>query len=328
MTLTNVKSKLNSKHSVSSFRIFIKNKKMTVLITGATGLIGQEIVKQCHAKGISVHYLTTSKSKLSHTANYKGFYWNPGSNEIDHKCFEGVSAIINLVGASISKRWTDTYKKEILESRTKTAMLLQDSIKAHNYNIEQVISASAIGIYPTSLTNYYNETHTKVSTSFLGAVVEQWETAVDGFNTLGCKVAKIRIGLVLAKDGGALPEIIKPMKFGAGAAFGDGKQWQSWIHVEDLAALFVYALQNNFEGVYNGVASNPVSNQELTKAAASVLERPLLLPNIPKFPMKLALGEMHMLLFESQRVSSQKIEAEGFNFKYANLKPALEDLLG
>jgi uncharacterized protein (TIGR01777 family) len=328
MTLTNVKSKLNSKHSVSSFRIFIKNKKMTVLITGATGLIGQEIVKQCHAKGISVHYLTTSKSKLSHTANYKGFYWNPGSNEIDHKCFEGVSAIINLVGASISKRWTDTYKKEILESRTKTAHLLQDNIKAHNYTIEQVISASAIGIYPTSLTNYYNETHTEVSTSFLGEVVEQWETAVDGFKPLGCKVAKIRIGLVLATNGGALPEIIKPMKYAAGAAFGDGKQWQSWIHVEDLAALFVYALQNNFEGVYNGVASNPVSNEELTKAAASVLERPLLLPNIPKFPMKLALGEMHMLLFESQRVSSQKIEAEGFNFKYANLKPALEDLLG
>ncbi len=176
--------------------------------------------------------------------------------------------------------------------------------------------------------NYYDETNTGVSTSFLGEVVEQWETAVDGFNTLGCKVAKIRIGLVLAKNGGALPEIIKPMKFGAGAAFGDGKQWQSWIHIEDLATLFVYALQNNLEGVYNGVAPNPVSNQELTKAAASVLERPLFLPNIPKFPMKLALGDMHMLLFESQRVSSQKIEAEGFYFKYANLKPALEDLLG
>ena len=301
---------------------------MTVLITGATGLIGQKIVNQCHAEGINVHYLTTSKSKLSTEANYKGFYWNPRTNDIDHKCFEGVTAIINLVGASISKRWTDSYKKEILESRTKTAQLLQDSIKAHNYTIEQVISASAIGIYPTSLTNYYDETHTEVSSSFLGAVVEEWETAVDGFNTIGCKVAKIRIGLVLAKDGGALPEIIKPMKFGAGAAFGDGKQWQSWIHVEDLAALFVYALQNNFEGIYNGVAPNPVSNQELTKAAASVLDRPLFLPNIPKFPMKLALGDMHMLLFESQRVSSQKIEAEGFHFKYANLKPALEDLLG
>ena len=304
-----------------------KEGKMTVLITGATGLIGQKIVKQCHAEGIIVHYLTTSKSKLSKEANYKGFYWNPKYNEIDHNCFEGVSVIINLVGASISKRWTEAYKKEILDSRTITAKLLQDAIKIHHYKIEHVISASAIGIYPTSLTNYYDETHTEVSTSFLGHVVEQWETAVDGFKTLGCKVAKIRIGLVLAKDGGALPEIVRPIKFGAGAAFGNGKQWQSWIHVQDLAALFVYALQNKFEGIYNGVAPNAVSNKEFTKITARVLNRPLILPKIPKIAMKLILGEMHILLFESQRVSSQKIEAKQFHFKYVNLRPALEDLL-
>ncbi len=301
---------------------------MTILITGATGLIGQEIVKQCHAKGINVHYLTTSKSKLSTENKYKGFYWNPKKNEIDHKCFESVSAIINLVGASISKRWTDDYKKEILESRTNTAKLLQETIKAHNYSIAQVVSASAIGIYPTSLTNYYEEDTVEVSNSFLGEVVEAWETAIDDFKNLGCKVAKIRIGLVLARDGGALPEITKPMKFGAGAAFGHGKQWQSWIHVEDLAALFIFALQNHLEGIYNGVSPNPVSNQELTKASAIVLHSHLILPNIPKFPMKLVLGDMHMLLFESQRVSSTKIEAEGFDFKYVNIRPALEDLLG
>lgn len=301
---------------------------MTVLITGATGLIGQEIVKLCHSEGINIHYLTTSKSKLSTKENYKGFYWNPNNNEIDHKCFVGVSAIINMVGASISKRWTSAYKKEILESRTKTAQLLQDTIKTHNYKIDQVVSASAIGIYPTSLTKYYEETNTEVSESFLGEVVEKWEAAVDGFKTLGCKVAKIRIGLVLAKKGGALPEITKPIKFGAGAAFGSGKQWQSWIHVKDLAALFVFAVQHNFEGTYNAVAPNPISNTELTKVAASVLSRPLILPNIPKFAMKLVLGEMHILLFESQRVSSQKVESEGFNFKFANIKPALEDLLG
>ncbi len=301
---------------------------MTILITGATGLIGQEIVKQCHAKGINVHYLTTSKSKLSTETNYKGFYWNPKKNEIDHKCFESVSAIINLVGASISKRWTDDYKKEILESRTNTAKLLQETIKAHNYSIAQVVSASAIGIYPTSLTNYYEETSTQVSDTFLGEVVEQWEAAIDGFKTVGCKVAKIRIGLVLAAAGGALSEIIKPMKFGAGAAFGSGEQWQSWIHIKDLAALFVFALKNNLEGIYNGVAPNAVSNEELTKVAASVLNKPLILPNIPKFAMKLVLGEMHILLFESQRVSSQKTETEGFDFIYANLRPAIEDLLG
>ncbi|EPR72982.1 Cell division inhibitor [Winogradskyella psychrotolerans RS-3] len=300
---------------------------MTVLITGATGLIGQEIVKKCHEKGINVHYLTTSKSKLSTEPNYKGFYWNPESNEIDHKCFEGVTAIINMVGASISKRWTDTYKKVILESRTITAQLLQNTINKYNYSIDQVVSASAIGIYPTSLVNYYEETNTEISETFLGKVVHEWEAAVNDFESLGCKVAKIRIGLVLAKDGGALPQIVKPIKYGAGAAIGSGKQWQSWIHVEDLASLFVFAVQNKFEGIYNGVAPNPVTNKELTKAAAKVLHRPLILPNIPKFAMKLVLGEMHILLFESQRVSSQKVEAEGFNYTYVNLRPALEDLL-
>lgn len=300
---------------------------MRVLITGATGLIGQEIVKQCHAQDITVHYLTTSKSKLSKEANYKGFYWNPNTNEIDHNCFKDVSAIINLVGASISKRWTKSYKKEILESRTKTAQLLQDTIKAHNYDIDHVVSASAIGIYPTSLTNYYEEDATQVSDTFLGEVVEQWEKAVDGFKILGCKLAKVRIGLVLAKDGGALPEIVKPIKFGVGAAFGDGKQWQSWIHIRDLAGIFMHILHYELEGIYNGVAPNAVPNKELTKVAASVLQRPLILPNIPKLAMKLVLGEMHILLFESQRVSSQKIENKGFNFTYANLRPALEDLL-
>ncbi|MDG4716390.1 TIGR01777 family oxidoreductase [Winogradskyella marincola] len=300
---------------------------MTVLITGATGLIGQEIVKQCHAQGITVHYLTTSKSKLNKEENYKGFYWNPNANEIDHNCFNGVSAIVNLVGASISKRWTSSYKKQILDSRTKTAKLLQDTIIKHKYEVGYVVSASAIGVYPTSLTNYYEEDSTKVSKTFLGEVVEQWEGVVDGFKTLGSKVAKVRIGLVLAKDGGALPEIVKPIRYGAGAVFGDGKQWQSWIHVQDLASIFMHALQYQLEGIYNGVAPNAVTNKELTKVAASVLKRPLILPNIPRFVMRLVLGEMHILLFESQRVSSQKIEDKGFDFKYANLRPALEDLL-
>jgi len=300
---------------------------MTVLITGATGLIGREIVKQCHDKGFNVHYLTTSKSKLATESNYKGFFWNPNNNEIDHSCFDGVSTVINLVGASISKRWTESYKKEILESRTKTAQLLQDTIRLYNYNIKHVVSASAIGIYPSSFTNYYDEAYDQNSDSFLGTVVAQWEDAIDGFKELGCKVAKIRIGLVLARQGGALPEIIKPIKFGAGAAFGNGKQWQSWIHVTDLANIFLHVVAHKLEGVYNGVAPNAVTNSELTKTVAKVLHRPLIMPNIPKPLMKLILGEMHMLLFESQRVSSDKIKAKGFYFKYANLKPALIDIL-
>jgi uncharacterized protein (TIGR01777 family) len=299
----------------------------TVLITGATGLIGQEIVKICHDQNMNVHYLTTSKNKLTTTDNYKGFYWNPDTKEIDIFCFEGVDTIINLVGASISKRWTDSYKKEIITSRTETAQLLLDTIKSNNFPIKQIVSASAIGIYPNSLTNYYEEDEPSVSASFLGQVVEQWEAIVDQFASAGIQLAKIRIGLVLSTKGGALPEIAKPIRLGLGAAFGSGEQWQSWIHIKDLARLFVFAVTNNLEGTYNGVAPNPVSNLELTKTVAKTLHKPLILPNIPKFAMKLVLGEMHILLFESQRVSASKIEETGFDFEYHHLEPALLDIL-
>jgi uncharacterized protein (TIGR01777 family) len=300
----------------------------TVLITGATGLIGQEIVKVCHDNNCLVHYLTTSRNKLSSQDNYIGFYWNPETKEIDQNCFEGVDTIINLVGASISKRWTSSYKKEILLSRTDTAQLLFDTIKAHNFPVKHIVSASAIGIYPSSQINYYDEGFEQVSDSFLGEVVEKWEAAVDQFSSLGIKVSKIRIGLVLSEKGGALPEIAKPIRLGAGAAFGDGQQWQSWIHIEDLAQLFVYIGDNGLEGTFNGVAPNPINNLELTKIVAKVLDKPLILPNIPKLAMKLVLGEMHILLFESQRVSSQKIEEAGFKFAFHHLEPALEHLLG
>lgn len=298
-----------------------------ILITGATGLIGREIVKVCHDQNISVHYLTTSKKKLESKENYKGFHWSPNKNRIDEHCFEGVDAIINLVGATISKRWTDSYKKDIISSRTETTKLLYDTIKANDFPIKHIVSASAIGIYPDSKTNYYEENEQQTSDSFLGHVVDKWESAVDTFSSLGMNVTKIRIGLVLSEKGGALPEIAKPIRFGAGAAFGNGEQWQSWIHVEDLAQLFVFAVTNELTGIYNGVAPNPVTNSELTKTVAKVLHRPLILPNIPKAAMKLVLGEMHILLYESQRVSASKTEATGFEFKYHHLEPALLELL-
>lgn len=298
---------------------------MRILITGATGLIGSEIVKQCRLNNIAVNYLTTSKSKLSKAENYKGFYWDPSKNEIDVACLKDVQAIIHLVGASISKRWTEAYKKTILLSRVQTSQLIFNTLQNNPNQVTQIVSASAIGIYPNSLTNYYTEDSKEVSTSFLGQVVEQWEQAVDAFSSLDIMVSKVRIGLVLSAKGGALPEMAKPIKFGVGAAFGSGKQWQSWIHISDLANLFLHVLEHKLEGIYNGVAPNPETNTYLTKAIAKQLKRPLLLPNIPEFAMKLILGGMHILLFESQRVSSQKVEETGFNFTHYNLQSALQE---
>ncbi|MFB9057737.1 TIGR01777 family oxidoreductase [Mariniflexile ostreae] len=300
---------------------------MRILITGATGLIGQEIVKLCHKEQILVNYLTTSKSKITSAKEYQGFYWNPKENEIDTACFKDVEVIIHLAGASIAKRWTSSYKNEILSSRIIPTQLLIETIKKGNYPIKQVVSASAIGIYPDCRTHYYDETFNESYDSFLYQVVQQWEQAVDGFSTLGIIVSKLRTGLVLSEKGGALPQIVNPIKLGLGAAFGTGKQWQSWIHIEDLAHIYLYVLKQRLEGVYNAVAPNAVTNKELTKTAAQVLERPLFLPNIPKGLMKLILGDMHTLLFASQRVSSKKIEDEGFDFEFHHLKPALVDVL-
>lgn len=300
---------------------------MKVLITGATGLVGSEITAVCHAQDIQVNYLTTSKNKIESKENYQGFYWNPDSGEIDINCFTGVSAIINLAGASISKRWTPEYKKIILSSRINTLKTLRNGLKTCNpEQIESFVSASAIGIYPNSLTEFYEEDETAVDNSFLGEVVAAWEKEIDTFKSFGFPVAKVRIGLVMSDDGGALPEMAKPIKLYVGAPFGSGEQWQSWVHITDLARIFLYALEHRLAGIYNGVGPNPVTNSKLVKEIALVLKKPLFLPNVPQFAMKALLGEMSYILFASQRVSSKKIEEEGFVFQYMNVCRALESI--
>ena len=308
---------------------------MRILITGATGLVGSEIVRQCQDQNISVNYLTTSKSKIVIKPEYHGYYWNPDSGEIDEKCFDGVTCIINLAGASISKRWTTSYKKVILSSRVNTlrtlhnALKKQKTLKPENYNaITSFVSASAIGVYPDSLSNYYTENESKIDDSFLGEVVEVWEKEADSLNDFDFSVAKIRVGLVMSSDGGALAEMAKPVKNYVGAAFGSGEQWQSWIHISDLARIFLFTVKNGLMGTYNGVGPNPVTNNRLVKEIAKVVDKPLFLPNIPKFVMQTILGEMSYLLFASQRVSSKKIAEEGFIFNYTNICVALMEIYG
>src|SRR5690606_32897245 len=299
---------------------------MHILITGATGLIGKEIVKRCHEKNFSVNYLTTSKNKLTQEDKYKGFYWNPSSGEIDLKCLDGVHAIINLAGASLSKRWTTAYKKEIIKSRIESIQLLKKALDEVDHDVKSFVTASAIGIYPDSYDNYYEEDESLVDDSFLGKVVELWEEEANTLSGRKFSLAKIRIGLVLSKKGGALPQIARPVKWYVGTAFGDGKQWQSWIHIEDLSRLFMFAVENRLSGVYNGVAPNPVSNKKLVKEIATVLKKPLILPNIPESIMRFILGDMAYVLYASQRVSSKKIEESGFNFEYPNITLALKEI--
>lgn len=300
---------------------------MKVLITGATGLVGKELVALLLQEGITVHYLTTSKSKLEDKTHYKGFYWNPGQGYIDDTCLDGVTSIIHLAGATVSKRWTQSYKQEIIESRTLTSQLLFKTLKNTPHQVKQIVSASAIGIYKDSLTEIYTEESKNFDDTFLSNVVQKWEDHVSVFKVLGIQVCFLRIGLVLSSHGGALPEIIKPIKMGVGAPLGSGKQVQSWIHIQDLVALFLFAVQNNLSGVYNAVAPNPVTQTEFTRVFAQALKKPLVLPRVPRWVLALVLGEMHQLLFSSQHVSSEKTEREGFKFRYRDLNKAADNLV-
>jgi uncharacterized protein (TIGR01777 family) len=299
----------------------------TVLITGATGLVGKALVKKCLQNGFNVHYLTTRKSKIKLQENYKGFYWNPQLEIIDISCFEGVNVIINLAGSSIAQRWTKAYKSLILSSRKKALELLHLSIETHDFPVKHIISASAIGIYPDSKTRYYEEDFQGTDISFLRTVVRSWEGALKAFNALGVKTTALRIGIVLDKHEGALPKISGPIKGYIGSALGSGDQWQSWIHIDDLVRMFMFVLDSSLEGVFNAVAPNPVQQKDFVKSVANVLKRPIFFPKVPEFILNFALGEMSSIALESQRVSAQKIQDLGFEYDFHELDAALEDLL-
>lgn len=300
---------------------------MRILITGATGLVGNELVSLLLQNGVSIHYLTTSKRKIENQSNYKGFFWNPEQGIIDENCLMGVNAIIHLAGASISKRWTKTYKQQIIESRIVSTNLIFKVLKENPNQVQQIVSASGTAIYPNSSSTIYTENSTAIDNTFLANVVLKWEECVDKFQLLNIKVCKLRTGVVYSNKGGALLEIIKPIKLGIGSSFGDGKQIQSWIHLQDLSAMYFFAVKNSWEGVYNAVAPNSITNEKLTKSIAAILNKPLFMPSIPKFVMKLFLGEMHELLFDNKDISPQKAIEQGFLFQYPNAEKAMENLL-
>lgn len=301
---------------------------MTVLITGATGTIGKKLVKKLAQNGVKVHYLTTSRNKIEESENVKGFFWNPDAGVIDYNCFSSVTTIIHLAGASIAKRWTNSYKEKIITSRTLTANLLFKALQnLEKHSVKHFISASAIGIYQHSFTKLHIEEHTEIDNTFLGNVVVQWEASATAFHSLGIKVSILRTGLVLDTDGGAFPPLMKSVKYFVGMPFASGKQWQSWIHIDDLVAMYNFIVQTEKEGVFNAVAPNPVSNKKLTQTTAIVMDRPCWKLTVPRFVLQLGLGQMSYLLTASQRVSSRKIEKSGFTFKYTHIHCAVSDLL-
>ena len=300
---------------------------MKILITGATGLIGKKLTSDLLSKGYSVNYLTTRNSQIKSSNKINGYYWNPEKEIIDLECFKDVDTIINLAGSNIAKRWSRSNKLKILKSRTQSLNLLKDSILKNNLNIKKIISASAIGIYPSSFDRVYTENTNLISSSFLGKVVREWELAVNSFNDLKIEIAIVRIGLVLSKDAGILSKSLFPIKFGVGSFFGSGMQWQSWIHIQDISNIFCHILKNDLVGIFNGTSPNPITNKDFTIKLSKFLNRPLIFPNIPKWMMSLVLGEMHIIIFESQKVACDRLNKTEFNFKFDNFDQAIADLL-
>ena len=300
---------------------------MKVLITGATGLIGSRIVKDCLERDIKVNFLTTRKNKIDTFPGCNGFYWNPQKNIIDLNCFNQVDSIINLSGASIFRIWTKKNKELILKSRVQSLNFLRKQLIENNIKIQSIVSASGIGAYPSSYDEEFNENEPKRSCYFLSDVIKEWEKATMSFERIVEKVSIVRIGLVLSSRGGVLKQTMQPMSFGLGIYFGSGRQWQSWIHIKDISQIFIYVIKNKLSGLYNGVAPNPISNYEFTMTISRIKKYVLFIIPLPRFFFKLIFGDMHIILFKSQKVSSKKIEQAGFNFKFRKLKNSVKDIL-
>ena len=299
---------------------------MKLLITGATGLIGKNIMAKAQKKNITIHFLSTQKNKLIDSDGVKGFYWNPLKGEIDGRCFEGVDTLIHLAGASISKSWTTKNKKEILDSRVSTSRLLRKEMKQQNIKMNNILCASAIGIYPNSFELNFDEKSEIEEKNFLQKVTIAWEKESAAMDSFAGHLCVLRIGLVLAKDEGLLSLLTIPFRLFLGTAFASGKQWQSWIHIEDLSQLFITAANQNWEGTFNAVAPNPVSQRTMMKAIGKVLHSPVFLPNISGFLIKKVMGERSILILGSQKVSANLILSKGFSFQFPFLPEALENI--
>jgi uncharacterized protein (TIGR01777 family) len=290
-----------------------------ILISGGSGLIGQKITQLLELKGYSVAWLSRSQQKQ------KSFLWDVEKQIIDPETMEWADAIIHLAGAGVAeKRWTDERKKLILDSRIESTHLLYTAVEKATEKPNAFISASAVGYYGFNTgTSLMDESHLAGS-DFLAKVVVAWENEVKKMEELDLRTVLLRIGIVLDAKGGALGEMMKPP---IAAPLGKGDQWLSWIGIEDLARMFVFALEKTtLQGVFNAVAPNPATNQQLTQAAAKAKGKPYLGIGVPGFVLKLVLGEMAAMVLGGNRVSSQKIQKAGFDFECPELVPALKQI--
>ncbi len=303
----------------------------TVLITGGTGMIGSALTEALLAKGYRVVVLTREAKPSSGGLLYKE--WDLKKGRIDADAVTESDYIIHLAGANVAEgRWTDKRKKEIVDSRIKSGELLVKSLATINNRVKAVISASAIGWYgpdgqvPAPKPFVETDNH---STDFLGETCEKWERSIWPVTLLNKRLVVLRTGIVLSNKAGAYAEFKKPLTFGVATALGNGKQIVSWIHIDDLVQQYITAIENEgYDGVYNAVAPQPVSNKELIAAMAKIRGKFSIPFYVPSFALKLALGEMSVEILKSATVSAEKIVAQGYKFIYSNIDDAVKNLEG
>lgn len=302
-----------------------------ILITGGTGLVGNALCTMLNEKGYSVTILTRSKNKTSDNAAVDYAHWDISNNYIDPIAIAKADYIIHLAGAGVvDKKWTAAYKKEILDSRVKSSELIIQSIQKNTNKVKGIISASAIGWYGPDVKENYQFVETDPADGhFLGETCRLWEESIEPATKLGIRVCKIRTGIVLSTKGGALVEFMKPIRLGIAGILGDGKQIVSWIHLEDLCRIFIHAIENeNLNGSYNAVAPEPVSNKKLTITLAKIMKGIFFIPSyVPKFVLKIMMGERSIEVLKSTNVNCDKIRNTGFTFLFPSIEMALKNLL-
>ncbi|QBJ85635.1 TIGR01777 family protein [Chryseobacterium gleum] len=298
--------------------------KEVVLITGAGGMIAKELAKKI-GQDYEIRFLTR------HRKQENEYEWDIKKGTVDETAFDNVSHIIHLAGANISeKRWTPERKRELISSRVDSAELLRAILRKNKIKLKSFISASGINFYGTKTSEKIDVETDPPGNDFLSEVVVLWERAADDFKEqeLAERVVKIRTAVVLSEKDGALKKMVPPIQYYIGSPLGNGKQYMPWIHIEDICSIYEFALKNSaIEGAYNAVSPQHATNKELTKKIAKVLGKPLWMPNVPGFVLKLIFGELASAILEGSRASSQKILDAGFHFKFPDLEKALRDLL-
>lgn len=314
----------------------------TVLITGGTGMIGTALCRHLLNEGYNVIILsrnpkeTAASHALGTEQNFfrssgKLYYarWDINRMTIDHAALQEADHVVHLAGAGVAqKRWTEARKKEIVDSRTRSSQLLLKCLSENPNKVKSVISASAIGWYGPDKGLPFVEDD-PASDDFLGQTCLQWEQSIEPVQQLGKRLVKLRLGIALAKEGGALKEFIKPLRLGVAAILGKGTQMVSWVHIDDICRAFTYAIeQQSMSGAYNLTAPKPVDNRTLTLTLAKRHNGKAYVPfRVPSGLLKIVLGEMSVEVLKSATVSSEKIKGTGFDFRFPDIEKAIQDLI-